>query len=132
MSRDITIYKTNPDPSKISLPFIFINPHFGYSVNSILRDIPDSPDVFLKPNIFPHNIKEYFWIHEGIPNKTAWYALGLIEEGLYFFYKAYTYTMFDKNGQMDLWVSHRFSDLIQYPMDASTYNMYITDCNSLI
>ena len=98
MSRDFTIYKTNPDTSKISLPLLYVNPQFGFSVNSILRHIHGSPDVFLKPNIFPYEIKEYYWIQEGDFGSNPWLALGLLEEELYFYYKAQAYTSFDKDG----------------------------------
>ena len=131
MSRDYTIYKTNPDTSKISLPLLYVNPQFGFSANNILRRIHGSPDVFLKPNIFPYEIKEYYWIQEGDFGSNPWLALGLLEEGLYFYYKAQAYTSFDKDGYMDLWVSHRFSDLIQYAMDTFTYNIYIKDIQNM-
>lgn len=127
MSRDYAIYKLDQDISMISLPLLYVNPQFGFSVNNILRRIHGSSDVSLKPNLFPHEIKEYYWIQEGEIGSKPWFALGLLEEGLYFLYKAYTYTSFDKDGNMDLWVSHRFSDLIQYAMDTLTYNTYIKD-----
>ena len=133
MSRDIVIHKTKPDTSKISLPLLFINPQFGYSVDNIIRYIRESPDSFLKPDAFPHDIKEYFWIQEGIPGSKPWYCIGCLQEyNLFFFFKAFTYTMFDKDGHMDLWVSHRFSDLIQYAMDTMTYTTYITDIRNKI
>jgi hypothetical protein len=124
--RIVTIRKSvSVDPSKILLPLLFINPALGYSVDSIIRYIHSSPDVVLKLNLFPHRIKEYYWIQEGIPGQQPWFALGCLEENLYFFYKAFTHSTFDKNGHMDLWVSHSFSDLIQYAMDKFTYNTYI-------
>ena len=131
MSRDFTIYKTNPDTSKISLPLLYVNPQFGFSVDKILRPIHGSPDVFLKPNIFPYEIKEYYWIQEGVFGSKQWFALGLLEERLYFYYKASAYTSFDKDGNMDLWVSHNFSDIIQYAMDTSTYDIYIKDIQNM-
>ena len=132
MSRDLTIRKMKVDPMSISLPLLFVNPQFGYSVDSILRSMYGSPDYVMKPNAFPHDIKEYYWIYEGTVGNKPWYALGCLEEGLYFFYKAYTHTRFDKDGHMDLWVSHLFSDLIQYAMDTLTYNTYIIDTTLLL
>lgn len=128
-SRIVTIRKSaNLDSSQISLPFSFINPAFGYSVETILRDIYLSPDCVLKQYAFPYDIQEYYWIQNGEPGKKEWYALGSLKsDGFYFFYRAYTYNTFDKSGHMDLWVSQRFSDLIQYAMDRLTYNIYITD-----
>jgi hypothetical protein len=112
---------------------MYINPHFGYSVDEMLHYIDSSSDFVLKPDAFPHDIKEYYWIHAGSPGKVAWYALGCLqEEGLYFFYKAYTHSTFDKDGHMELWISHRFSELIQYAMDTLTYTTYITDTQNKI
>ena len=127
MSRDITIRKTQVDPACMALPFIYINPQFGYSVENIMRYMHEGPDYNLEQDAFPYDINEYYWAQEGIPGKQAWYALGSLKEGLYFFYNAFTYTTFDKGGSMNLWISHRFSDLIQYAMDTLTYNTYITD-----
>lgn len=126
MSRDTSIRKSQADPALISLPFLYINPQFGYSVDTILRDILESPDCIIKENVFPYDIKEYYWIQEGIPGKQSWYALGYLGENMYFFYRAFTYNTFDNEGQMDLWVSYNYGDLIQYAMDTETYNTYIT------
>jgi len=126
MSRDTSIRKSQVDPALISLPFLYINPQFGYSVNTMLRDILESPDCIIKEDAFPYDIKEYYWIQEGIPGEKPWYALGYLNEDMYFFYKAFTYSTFDKDGHMDLWLSYQFGDLIQYAMDTATYNTYIT------
>lgn len=132
MSRDTSIRKSQVDPVSMSLPFLYINPQFGYSVDTILRDILESPDCVIKENTFPYEIKEYYWIQEGIPGKQPWYALGYLDEGVYFFYKAFTYNTFDKDGHMDLWLSYNFGDLIQYAMDTLTYNIYITSTQNTI
>ena len=124
-SRIVTIRKSTCDPSILCLPFLYVSSNPKYSVDSIIRYIDATHDVSMKPDIFPHDIKEYYWIHEGTPGNQAWYALGSLEEGLYFFYTAYTYKMFDTDGHMDLWVSHRFSDLIHFAMDSFTYTKYI-------
>jgi hypothetical protein len=130
MSRVTTIIKTLTAPDTTPLPFLFINPQFGYSVNSILRDLHTSPTVFLKPDVFPHNIQEYYWIQEGQPKNSSWYALGLLEGNIYFLFRAYTNTGFEKDGHMDLWLSYKFSDIIEFAMDASMYNSYITSVQS--
>jgi hypothetical protein len=126
MSRVTTIVKTSIDSDINILPFLFINPQFGYSVNSILRDLHTSPKVFLKPDVFPHDVHEYYWIQEGEPGKKSWYALGLLDDNIYFLYRAYTDNRFETEGHMDLWVSYNFSDIIQYAMDTSVYDAYIT------
>lgn len=131
MSRLTTIVKTSIDPDITLLPFLYINPQFGYSVNSILRHLHTTPAVFLKSDVFPYNVQEYYWIQEGEPGKTSWYALGLLEDNIYFLYRAYTDNTFEKDGHMDLWVSYNFSDIINSAMDASVYNSYITSGQGL-
>ena len=127
MSRITTIIKTTIQPDIPLLPFLFINPQFGYSLNSMIRDIHTTPKVFLKPDVFPHNIQEYYWIQEGVTGNKSWYALGLLQDNIYFLYRAYTHTGFEKDGHMDLWLSYKFNDLIQSAMDTSVYNAYATD-----
>lgn len=128
MSRDIEIRKSSSiDSDCISLPYVYINSQLGYSTDKILRRIYESPDVFLKPSAFPNDIKEYYWIQAGEAGVNEWYALGVLSEDIYFFYKAYTNNTFSKDGHMDLWISYRFSDLIQYAMDTTVYNKYIRD-----
>jgi hypothetical protein len=105
---------------------MYLSPQFGYSVDTILRYIHESPDCVLQSSSFPYDIKEYYWIQEGEFGNKSWYALGLLEENIYFFYKAYAHTAFDKGGSMDLWISYNFSDLIQYAMDTFTYMQYVT------
>ena len=127
MSRDLSIRKSaSINPDSISLPLIYINPHFGYSINSIRRHIDNSPLVLMKSNSFPSDISEYYWIQEGELGKDAWYAIGCLEDNIYFLYKAYAHTSFDKDGYMELWVSYIFSDIIHYAMDTSLYNKYFT------
>jgi hypothetical protein len=129
-SRILIIRKSaNIDPNHLSLPFMYINPSFGYSVDTIVRYVDESPDVDMKPDTFPYDIKEYYWIQEGEAGKKEWSTIGLLEDGLYFFYKAYTHNSFDKSGHMELWVSHKFSDIIQYAIDRLTYNKYVADTN---
>jgi len=132
-SRIVSIRKSATiDPLSISLPLLYINPQFGYSTDKMIRYIHSSPDVFLKPSLFPDNINEYYWIQRGEPGNKPWYAIGCLEEGLYFFYKAFTNTRFNKDGHMDLWLSHRFSDIIQYAMDTDVYNNYITETREVV
>jgi hypothetical protein len=126
MSRITTILKTTINPDIPLLPFLFINPQFGYSVDTIIRDVHTTPKVFLKPDSFPYNIQEYYWIQEGVTGNKSWYALGLLEDNVYFLYRAYTHTGFQKDGHMDLWLSYKFNDIIESAMDVSVYNAYIT------
>jgi hypothetical protein len=131
-SRIVTIRKSeNVDPTMIAIPLLFVRGYFGYSVESILRDIHPAPDVYLgnEPNTFPNTIEEYYWIQEGIPGKTQWIAVGKLTNEVYFLYKAFMKkptNTFVNNGQMDLWVSTNYSDLIKYAMDSSLYATYIS------
>jgi hypothetical protein len=132
-SRIVTIRKSDKvDPSMIAIPLLFVKGYFGYSVQSILRDIYAAPDVNLgyEPDTFPNTIKEYFWIQEGVPSTTPWIALGQLNDGAYFLYKAFMIkptNTFVNNGHMDLWVSARYSDLITYAMDTLLYSTYISN-----
>jgi len=116
------------DADKISFPLLFLNPQFGYSIESIIRDIHGSPDYHLKEKDFPHDIQDYIWIQEGIPGQSPWLALGILTNGLYFFYKAYMILptgTFVKNGHMDLWLSYRLNDILQFAMDTQIRHLYL-------
>lgn len=121
-SRDLRIRRSNINKKDIQFPFLFLRSELGYSVESILR----TPGVNI--DTFPRNIKEYFWISSGLPGQKHWIALGQLENGTYFLYTAYMIMLsktFVNNGHMNLWISVRFSDLIQFAMDSSIYSLYI-------
>jgi len=123
---------TDLDSSSLKLPFVFIQAQFGYSVESILRPIHGSSRMNLGtyPDTFPNTIEEFYWIHPGNPGKTPWIVLGKLQNDLYFFYMAEcidTQKTFLDWGQMNLWVSHSYSELVQYAMDVNTYKKYIND-----
>lgn len=109
---------------KLRLPFLFLNPGFGYSLSSILRHTHMSPNFVLKPDSFPHEISSYYWVQEGELGKVPWYALGMLNDNLYFFYKAYAHSDFLTDGHMELWISSDVSDLEQFAMDRQTYDIY--------
>lgn len=130
-SRIIQIRKSETAKlSHLQYPFMFIQPQFGYSVESILRPIHTMTEVHLGdyPDTFPHTIQEFFWTQEGKPGSSMWIALGQLKGGLYFFYTAMcpnTKKTFLDGSHMNLWVSVQFSDLIHYAMDTRVYNQYI-------
>jgi hypothetical protein len=117
---------------KLRLPFLFINSSFGYSISSILRKIYASPDFVLKENSFPYEISSYIWVQEGKIGNSSWFALGKLQDGLYFFYRAYAHSDFIKDGHMDLWISPRLSDLQQFAMDRETYDIYSKNNTSAV
>ena len=129
---DIRIQE-NIDPTILRIPYMFLQDQFGYSVESILRPMDTMTSVYMgsHPTIFPNTVSKYFWIQEGIVGVIPWIGIGVLENGLYFYYSAIcnnTPNLFlDPNSHMNLWVSIRFSDIIQYVMDSVTYMKYIEE-----
>lgn len=123
----------NLNPNQLSVPFMYIQDQYGYSVETILRKIYRQSDLFLGvyPNTFPHTITTYYWIkYETDINSMKWAALGKLDSGKYFFYTAECKNeprAFLKDGSMHLWVSSRYSDLIYYGMNQEQYNSYFNE-----
>ncbi len=66
------------------------------------------------PGSFPHNIVEFYWIHEGAHDEEAWACLCKLDNGYYAFYLARCdYTGFDCQGEMILYVA-RDRELLFY------------------
>lgn len=135
-SRILTIRKSDTiDDADIMFPLVFFGESNGYPLSRILREIRTAPQVYLGtyPDTFPHTIQEYYWIRAGEPGKTPWLALGILQGDIYFLYSAFMNmpsNTFVNNGHMDLWVSPRYSDIIQYAMDAAFYNDYISNTSN--
>ena len=131
---DYSLRKASVNEKHIQLPLLFLRPQFGYTMDSILRKIESSPEIYIEPTLFPFEIKEYFWIREGIPGQSQWIALGKLNNDMYFLYTAHMIlplNTFVNNGHMNLWISIRFSDLIQFAMDSSMYSLYISETKSM-
>lgn len=132
-SRILTIRKSDSiDDADIMFPLVFLGDVHGYPLDRILRKIHTAPEVHLGtyPDIFPHTIQEYFWIRAGEAGKSPWIAMGILQGDIYFLYSAFMNipsNTFVNNGHMDLWVSTRYSDLIQYAMDSAFYTDYISN-----
>ena len=127
----------NIDSSPMLTPLVYMHKQFGYSVDSIYRKIESQPTLHLGtyPNTFPNTIQEYFWVYT---NNQVWKALGTFALNgslVYFFYTASlnsTGTFIDEQrGVMNLWASTRYSDLINFVMDAETYDRYYSDTSPL-
>jgi hypothetical protein len=135
-SRILTIRKSDSvDDADIMFPLVFFGEKYGYSLNTIFRPIHSAPEVNLGtyPHTFPHTIQEYYWIKVGSPGINPWVALGRLEGDLYFLYTAYMVTPSNtlvNNGHMDLWISSRYSDLIQFAMDNEFYKDYISNTSN--
>ena len=134
-SRIVELRKSdNIDYDKIGFPLLFARPQFGYSVSSMIRHIHTNRDINLGPEnfTFPDTIQEFFWISEGEAGKKPWIALGVLQNNIYFLYKAHMIrpsSTFVNNGHMNLWVSTRYSDIIHFAMDSSIYKLYIEETN---
>jgi hypothetical protein len=132
-SRILTIRKSDSaEDADIIQPLMFFGEKFGYSLQSILRPIYSAPQVDLGtyPDTFPYTIQEYYWIKAGDPGLTPWLALGKLKGDIYFLYMAFmtkSSNTFINNGHMDLWVSYRYSDIVNYAMDQALYNEYISN-----
>ena len=134
-SRSVELRKShNIDYEKIGFPLLFARPQFGYSVDSMIQRIHTNRDIHLGPETFtfPDTIQEFFWISEGEPGKKPWIAFGLLQNNIYFLYKAHMIrpsATFVNNGRMNLWVSTSYSDIIHFAMDSSIYKLYIEETN---
>ena len=131
-ARKDTIRYTPSIQSVFSLtPFMYMSEQFGYSAESIFRPVPSQTAFHLGtyPDTFPNTIAKYFWVQEGIPGSLPWIALGELIDGMYFYYTAYTDNadgcFLNKKGHMNLWISMRYSDLIHFGMDTTSYKAYI-------
>ncbi len=123
--------QTNPNKEALTYPFGFIGDDedgFDYTVKDIVKSIiiEETPDV----GNFPHNIKEYYWIHEGSNDCEDWSACGTLTNGLYFFFVANCdYTGFDCQGEMKLYVSKSFETLCEHGMGEKYYSVYTHECD---
>ena len=133
VSRSIDIRRSmNINSDILRIPFAYIQEQFGYSVKSIQRQIHSEPvlDLGTFPNTFPQTVSEYYWIHREA-DANSWTVLGRMNNGLYFFYTAQCKNtpraFLDRGGSMNLWVSWRYSDLINFVMNQSTYDLYISE-----
>ena len=123
------------NPRKMDIPFMFIHKQFGYSVESIYRQLltQSAIDLGTFPNTFPNTISEYYWIQEGDPLIRPWIALGKLTTGTHFYYVAsctdndgYFFKNKKACGIMHLWLSNSYSDLINWSMSGSDYESYIS------
>jgi len=136
-TRTVEIRKaTNLKSDVLQIPYAYIQDQFGYSVASIQRQIHSEPALNLGtfPDTFPHNILEYYWIHHETGSSNSWLVLGKLTNGLYFFYTATCknspLAFLDNGAAMNLWVSWRYSELIHFAMNQSTYNLYVAETAS--
>ncbi len=131
------------DSSCLLIPFCFIHEQFGYSVESIYRKLHSQSFMHLGtyPQTFPNTITEYFWIQEGSLESTKpWKAFGKMDvhgQSVFFFFtaalKKITADHFlDGKGHMNLWVSVRHEDILEFVMDKETYSTYVSETKSIL
>ena len=100
---------------------------YGYSYESIRRAIVvETPEEQADGSGFPHNIKEYFWVQEGENDGDEWLALGELENGAYFYFTgSCDYTGFDCQGDMRLWVSNSYKNILEHAMEPRHREKYL-------
>jgi hypothetical protein len=120
------------DTNSLNLPFMYLHSQFGYSVESIFRQLHNQSylDLGIFPETFPNTITEFYWIRN---SENCWFALGKLSTDIYFYFTANAEEEFfnsktkQKTGAMHLWLSHNYADLINWSMDSENYNIYITE-----
>ncbi len=112
MSEEIALVFTpilTPTLAVLDYPFSFISNKEGgddlYYVKDFCKGIIGEEPC--DPGRFPHNIVEFYWIHEGAHDEEAWACLCRLDSGYYAFYVARCdYTGFGCQGEMILYVAH--------------------------
>jgi hypothetical protein len=108
-----------PTREVLDYPFSFIRNDGGDGVSDEFYYIKDFCKGIIgeepcDPGNFPHNIVEFYWIHEGAHDEEAWTCLCRLDNGYYAFYVARCdYTGFDCQGEMILYVA-RDRELLFY------------------
>ena len=131
----------NINPNQLSMPFMYIQAKYGFSVESILRKLHVQSILHLGeyPDTFPNTIAHYYWIkYVSNTDSMNWIAIGKLNSGLYFLYTAHCKNMprafaqplvdgVPQGGQMNLWASMRFSDIIHFAMSQDQYEQYLNE-----
>lgn len=96
---------------------------------NIYRPIPTETSVTAADLTgFPTQIREFLWVHEGENDADPWLALGILENGVYFFYKGECdYTGFDCQGDMILYGARSLPTLVDSAMGIWEYNCWIQE-----
>jgi hypothetical protein len=130
--RDHTVHRQNKkdiNESALEYPLYYVQHSLKFCPNMIRKIILiESVYQRARHNNFPDNVREYFWINNGQNDGISWLCIGQLNTGAYFFYSAYCNTDgFDGNGDMSLYVSTSFKNIIEYGMDDDEYQLYISD-----
>ena len=123
-----------PAPTKAELdyPFSFIIPSedeyvmTSFILGEIVQGLPSEEPI--DPGNFPHNIVEYYWVHEGMNDEEPWYCLAKLDNGAFIFYTASCdYTGFDCQGGMGLTIASSLEKLVAYEMTEQQRELCIKD-----
>lgn len=117
------------NPIMIEYPLYYVNESLQFTPNMIRRDIliEDMAERARHGN-FPQNIHEYFWIKDGEIDGLSWLCLGKLTNGAYFFFSAYCDVAgFNCGGDMTLYVSNSFKNIIEYGMEDDEYRWYVQE-----
>lgn len=89
-----------------------------YRIKKIQRSIIGVADKDVGD--FPKNIQEYYWINDGKNDEHPWYALGQLNNGVYFYFAAScTFSGFDCSGNMVLYAADNLQTLYDHGMDGA-------------
>jgi hypothetical protein len=77
---------------------------------------------------FPTQIREFLWVHLGENDADSWLAVGILENGVYFFYKGECdYTGFDCQGDMTLYGARSLPPILDSAMGIKEYDLWIQE-----
>lgn len=130
--RDHTIRRQNKkdiNEPALEYPLYYVQYSLKFCPNMIRKPILiESVHERAKHNDFPDNVLEYFWINNEQNDGISWLCVGQLDTGPYFFFSAYCSTSgFEGNGDMSLYVSTSFKNIIEYGMEDDEYQAYISD-----
>ena len=117
------------DKSALEYPLYYVIYSLKFTPNIIRKTILiESVYERARHGNFPDNIREYFWINNGQNDGISWLCVGQLNTGAYFFFSAYCNTNgFEGNGDMSLYVSTSFKNIIEYGMDDDEYQLYTSE-----
>ena len=128
MARNTQIRKCSINASVMEYPYDCIEDECcGYTIKDIQRPILVDEEL-ADAGDFPKNIAEHFWVSEGNNDTAPWHSIGVLTNGNYFYYTASCdYTGFDCQGEMRLFVSSSYANLIEHALDQEVYRKYLAE-----
>lgn len=126
--RDTAYRQGKIDLSGFDYPFMFIrNRYGGYVLSEINTRLITETEILSCEN-FPDNIRHIFWAHPGVHDEYPWLLLVLLNNNFFAYYSANCdYSGFDCRGSMNLHVSGKYANLINFAMTDEEYRMYISE-----